>query len=157
MSALALSSAVFVPRSIRTANQTSSNPVLDALSAIARYIPAEGLGLYVAVAAFTQGSYEYTALAFGAALLLNGLVTGFTWSDSRKKAPVPNSGKPKATVARLILTELVLGILLSVYVSALPLNPLIASGDTRLGGVLVIVVGAFATFLCPRIGLEAKD
>lgn len=51
MSAFSYADRAFYPPPVQPFT-SPPNPILDALAALARYIPAEGLALYIAIAAF---------------------------------------------------------------------------------------------------------
>lgn len=153
MSALSYADRAFYPA---TAQPLAGppNPILDALAALARYIPAEGLALYIAVAAFAAQIPWLVAIGFGAAVALTALIIVLKWADARASLPVedrPGGG-------RLALTLVVILVALAIYVSALPGNP-ITSGfpnGTVVGGVAVLIAAAFLSILGPRIGLEQR-
>ena len=154
MSALSYSDRAFYPASRTRALTGPRNPVLDALAALARYIPAEGLGLYVAIGAFAAAIPWLVVVGFVAALALTALIVILKWVDARKALAERKPGP-----GRLVLTLAIILVALTIYVAALPGNPVTGGLEdgTIIGGVAVLIAAAFLSTLGPRIGLERKD
>lgn len=129
----------------------AKKPLHDALSTLARYIPAEGLALYVAVGAFASTLPGLVIVGLASAIVLTGLIVFLKWRDARY-----TQGESKPSRWRLVLLMSVILATLLIYVSALPGNPItsgIESG-TIIGGVATIVAASFLTVLGPRLKIE---
>lgn len=154
MSAVSFAERAFYPPATRQLGGPQS-PVLDALASLARYIPAEGLALYIAVAAFAGEVPWLVTVGLVAALALTALIVVLTWVDAR--AALPEADRPG--VGRLLLTLIVIVAALMIYISALAGNP-ITSGipnGTTAGGVAVLIAAAFLSTLGGRLGLERRS
>lgn len=154
MSALSYADRAFYPPTVRPL-ASPPNPILDALAALARYIPAEGLALYVAVAAFAGDISWLVIVGLAAAIALTALIMILKWVDARLS--LPQDERPGR--GNLALALLVILAALVVYVSALAGNPITSgiAGGTVIGGVAVLILAAFLSILGPRIGLERQN
>lgn len=153
MSALSYSERAFYPPATRQLSGPQ-NPVLDALASLARYIPAEGLALYIAVAAFARDVQWLVVLGVIAAVALTTLIVVLRWLDAR--VALPEAERPSG--GRLALTLIVILLALLIYVSALAGNPITSGmpGGTTVGGVAVLIAAAFLSTLGERLGLERR-
>ena len=151
MSALSYAERAFYPPTTRQLGGPQ-RPVLDALASLARYIPAEGLALYIAVAAFAGDTPWLVVGGLIFAVALTSLIIVLTWVDAR--AVLARDERPG--IGRLLLTLLVIVAALVIYVSALADNPITSGlpGGTTAGGVAVLVAAAFLSIVGPRLGLE---
>tara|TARA_R110002020_G_scaffold14291_10_gene50739 strand:+ start:5426 stop:5890 length:465 start_codon:yes stop_codon:yes gene_type:complete len=154
MSAFSYADRAFYPPPVQPFT-SPPNPILDALAALARYIPAEGLALYIAIAAFAAQIPWLVVVGLIAALALTALIVIVKWADARSN--LPESERPSGRM--LALTLVVILVALVIYVSALAGNP-VTSGfpnGTVVGGVAVLIAAAFLSILGPRMGLERRS
>jgi hypothetical protein len=139
----------------RLVTTSRGSGVMEALGAIARYLPAEGVGLYIAGRSiFSPIPGVWPAiLALVAGLGLNALVVATTYSKAAKAAGNFSKGRLAIQlVSTLLLT--------TVYVAALVGNPVDLlwtwQYDLLVTGFIALVVAAFLPRIAPGIGLVPR-
>ncbi len=159
MSASSIAEAVFVPRAATVTRAGASGAqgggqaggVQDALKDVSRYIPSEGLALYIGVAAFAAAIRGAVWVGFVASVVLSVLIVYFHWADERTRS-APHAGRLAVAIAVVLVSQVA-------YIAALPANPLTGAlpNGTLWGGVAVFVLAAFLGVLAPRLGIAPAD
>lgn len=144
MSAYAMSDGFFAPPGFGT-RADGANAFLDGLRALARYIPAEGLALYIAMVALIGVEMPGPAVSLAAGALLNIIAIVLRWNEFRAAA----TGADKPTGIALAFALILATFLLVVYVSALPGNPVTGGSEValRYAGGAVLFFAALLTLI----------
>lgn len=154
MSAYSMADGLFRPREDRDRVNSGDDKVADALRRLAEYIPAEGLGIYitgvalVAVRTIVAEGVEQVvidtvsaAVVLLIAALFNALVIWKRWADARKAS----GDKNKPTKGALWFGIGLATVLLAIYVSTLPGNPITGRWQIAMlwaGFAAVVAAGA---------------